>query len=166
MIKISYESGKGKYYREYALIQGINLLVNMVEQIKIDKSTLQEIHDTWIDSGILRFRDQIDLIFGTASDSIKCRYMVYCINLLNDYMMSKYPNHRGLIMSLTSDVLSSINMAIFGSAHIWSKAQLDSIRAAFMSSHVAKSIPYYEPPEKEDEDKKREKRKVLEYKPD
>ena len=161
---MSYESGK--HYREYALIQGINLLTNMVTQIRNDKSTLQDIYTNWTNSGILQFRDQIDLIFGTAADYIKCRYMVFCINQLNSYMMSKYPNHRYLISLLTTDILNSVNMAVLGNAHIWSNAQLESIQAAFMSSRVAKSIPYYEPPEEEkEEDEKKEKRKVLEYKP-
>jgi len=160
---MSYE--KSKSYREYALIQGINLLVNMVDRIKEEKISLKEIHEAWIESGMLSFGNQIELIFGTAADRIRCRYMAFCINEFNSYMMSKYPKHRGLMRNLTKDILNSINMAVFGNAHIWSKAQLQSIEAAFMSGRVAKSTPYYEPPpeEEEEEGKKNKKHKVLEY---
>jgi len=78
--------------------------------------------------------------------------------------MSKYPNHKGYIRLLTTDILSAINMAVFGNAHIWSQTQLKSINAAFMSGHVAKTSPFYEP-EDEDDEKERKERKVLEYKP-
>jgi len=160
---MSHEGSKS--YREYALIQGINLLVNMVKTIKEDKSSLQEVHQTWVKSGMLSFADQIELIWGTAADGIRCRYMAHCINEFNSYMMSKYPNHRGLMRSLTKDILNAINMAVYGNAHIWSKTQLQSIEAAFMSGRVAKSTPYYEPPP-EDEEEKSKKHKTLEYNPD
>ena len=161
---MSYE--KGKAYREYALIQGINLLVNMVKEVRKDKVTLQEVHAIWIESGVLSFADQIDLIWGTAADGIRCRYLAITINELNSYMLSEYPNHRGLIRSLTKDVLNAINMAIYGNAHIWSSAQLKSIEAAFMSGRVAKTSPFYEPLEEDDEIEEKEKQKVLEYNPD
>ena len=135
----------------------------MVSQIKEDKVSLQTIHKTWIESGVLTFSDQIELIWGTAADGIRCRYMAHCINELNSYMMSKYPNHKGLMRSLTKDILNAINMAIMGNAHIWSKTQLRSIDAAFMSGRVAKTTPFYEP--LDDEEEEHEKPKVLEYKP-
>ena len=160
---MSYE-GSSKSYREYALIQGINLLVNMVKQIKEDKLTLQDVHDVWIESGMLSFSDQIELIWGTAADGLRCRYLAHCINQLNSYMMSKYPNHRGLIRLLTTDILNAINMAVYGNAHIWSKAQLRSIDAAFMSGRVAKTTPFYEPLE-DDEKKEHINDKAIEYKP-
>lgn len=159
---MSYE--KNKAYREYALIQGINLLVNMVEGIKEDKTTLKDIHSFWMESGLLSFGDQIELIWGTAADGIRCRYLAHTINQLNSYMMSKYPNHVGLMRSLSTDILNAINMAIYGNAHIWSKTQLNSINAAFMSGRIAKTTPYYEPQEEDDEEKKYERRS-LEYKP-
>lgn len=156
---------RGKSYREYALIQGINLLVNMVNQLKEDKISLQKIHAVWIETNVLSFSNQIELIFGTAADGVRCRYMVHCINQLNGYMMSKYPNHKGLIRSLTKDVLDSINMAIMGNAHIWSKTQLNSITAAFMTGRVAKTTPYYpSKDEEEDEMLEHKKQKVMEYK--
>lgn len=139
---MSYDGSKS--YREYALINGINLLVNMVEQTKDDKITLKQIHTQWIETGVLSFGDQIELIWGTAADGIRCRYMAFCINQLNDYMMSKYPNHRGLIRSLIKDILNSINMAIYGNAHIWTRVQLQSIEAAFKSGQVSKAKPYYD----------------------
>ena len=161
---MSYE--KSKAYREYALIEGINMLVNMVNQTKDDKITLKEIHITWIESGVLSFGDQIELIWGTASDGIRCRYMTFCINQLNSYMMSKYPNHIGYIRSLIKDILNAINMAIFGNAHIWSTVQLESIKAAFRSGRMAKARPYYEPPEEEDEKYiEYKKQRALEYNP-
>lgn len=158
---MSYE--KSKAYREYALIQGINLLVNMVREVKEDKTSLKTIHDFWIESGILSFSDQIELIFGTAADGLRCRYMAHCINEMNGYMMSKYPNHKGLIRLLTTDILNAINMAVYGNAHIWSKTQLISINAAFMSGRVAKTTPFYEP--EDDEEDKYVERKTLEYRP-
>lgn len=160
---MSYE--RGRSYREYALIQGINLLVNMSNRTRDDKITLKQIHGTWIESGVLSFADQIELIWGTAADGIRCRYMAYCINQLNSYMMSKRPNHRGLIRNLTIDVINSINMAIFGNAHIWTRSQLQSIDAAFKSGRVAKASPYYEPLEEDEEIEEKEKQKVLEYNP-
>jgi len=160
---MSFESGK--HYREYALIQGINLLVNMVDQIKDEKTSLKMIYVDWIDSGFLNFGSQIDFISGTAADNLTSKYLAYCINELNSYIMSKYPNHRGLLRSLTTDILNAINMAIQANAHIWTQAQLQSIQAAFMSGRVAKASPYYKPLE-EDEKEKKKKRKVLEYNPD
>jgi len=160
---MSYEGGK--HYREYALIQGINLLVNMVDQIKNEKTSLKLIYSSWIDSGFLSFANQIDFISGTAGDNKTSKYLAYCINQLNSYIMSKYPNHRGLASSLTTDILNAINMAIQANAHIWTQAQLQAIQAAFKSGRVAKPSPYFEPPE-DDEEEKVKKRKVLEYKPD
>ena len=160
---MSYE--KGKAYREYALIQGINLLVNMVKEVRKDKVTLQQVHDMWMESGILSFGNQIELIWGTAADGIRCRYLAFTMNELNSYMLSKYPNHRGLIRSLTKDVLNAINMAIYGNAHIWSTTQLKSIEAAFMSGRVAKASPYYEPLEEDKKIEEKGKQKVLEYNP-
>ena len=165
---MSYEGSKS--YREYALINGINLLVNMVEQTKDDKITLKEIHTKWIESGILSFADQIELIWGTAADGLRCRYMAFCINQLNSYMMSKYPNHKGLIRNLTRDILNAINMAIMGNAHIWSVVQLESIKAAFKSGQVSKPTPYYDLSDKKTIKKlnkieEKSKQKYLEYNP-
>lgn len=164
---MSYDGSKS--YREYALINGINLLVNMVEQVKDDKVSLKEIHTKWIESGLLSFADQIELIWGTAADGIRCRYMAFCINQLNSYMMSKYPNHRGLMRSLTKDILNSINMAIFGNAHIWSKMQLQSIESAFKSGQVSKAKPYQDLSDKKtrkklDKIEENKQHKYLEYK--
>ena len=152
---MSYETGKN--YREYALIQGINLLVNMVDRIKDDRNTLKEIHSTWIEAGFLSFGDQMDLIFETAADKATNKYLAYCINELNSYMMSKYPKHRGLMRNLTTDILNAINMAVHASAHLFKRTELESIQAAFMSGRVAKSSPYYLPPSSEEEDKKKKK---------
>lgn len=163
---MSYEGSKS--YREYALIEGINMLVNMVERTKEDKESLKKIHENWAKFNVLSFSDQIDLIYGTSTDEIKCRYMVYCINKLNGYMMSEFPNHVGRIKMLIKDVLDSINMAIMGDAHIWKKVQVDAIRAAFRSGRVAKSRPYYESKRLEDEEeeyKKYKKQRMLEYDP-
>ncbi len=155
-----------KQYREYALIQGINLLVNMVKDVKEDKTTLKKIHGAWMEAGILDFGDQIELIWGTSADGIRCRYLAHTINLLNSYMMSKHPNHMGLIRSLSTDVLNAINMAIYGNAHIWSTTQLKSIEAAFMTGRVSKTSPYYVPEEDEEKEKleDKNKKKMLEYK--
>ncbi len=131
----------------------------MVQQIGDERITLQTVHTEWIDSGILSFGNQMQLIFGTAADNDTCKYMVHCINQLNAYMMSKYPNHRGKMRFLINDILSSINMAIQASAHIFSKTQLQSIQAAFMSGRTSKAIPYYEIPE-EDKENEKEKKKI------
>ena len=161
---MSYE--RGKAYRDYALIEGINLLVNMVEQSRDDKESLKKIHEHWIEFRQLSFADQIDLIYGTGSDKIRCRYMVYCINQLNGYMMSEYPDHAGYIRILIKDVLDSINMAIFGDVHIWKSVQIESIKAAFRSGRVAKPTPFFEPPPDDDKiEDKRKKRKSIEYNP-
>lgn len=148
-----------KHYREYALIQGINLLVNMVEQVKIGKADLKDIYPIWINSGILSFGAQIELIFGTAADELRCRYLSHCLNELNTYMLSKYPKHIRLIKKLTSNILEAINMAVTEHAHIWSKAQIQAIQTAFSSGRVAKTY-YISPKEvEEDEEKKKKKRK-------
>ncbi len=148
---MSYE--RGQSYREYALIQGINLLVNMVDRTRTDIGNIKEIYPSWVQSGVLALGDQIEIIFGTSADKLRCRYLAYCINQLNAYMMSKYPNNTGLIRKLTKDVLEAINMAVFAHAHIWSNAKLQSILAAFQSGRVGKVSPYYLP-EKEDEEEK------------
>ncbi|MBA7667173.1 hypothetical protein ES703_75258 [subsurface metagenome] len=163
---MSYDGSKS--YKEYALINGINLLVNMVEQTKDDKTTLKEIHTKWIESGVLSFADQIELIWGTAADGLRCRYMAFCINQLNSYMMSKHPNHIGLIRCLTRDILNAINMAIMGNAHIWSMVQIESIKAAFRSGQVSKPTPYRDLSDKKTikklkKIKEKEKQKYLEY---
>lgn len=155
---MAYETGK--HYREYALIQGINLLVNMVDTIKDERKTLKQIHTNWINSGFLSFGDQMELIFQTAADNATNKYLAYCINELNSYMMSKYPRHRGLMRNLTTDILNSINMAVHASAHIFKRTQLESIQAAFMSGRVAKTTPFYLPsPEEEEEEKEKKKKK-------
>lgn len=127
----------------------------MVEGTKEDKEGLKKIHERWIEFKQLSFADQIDLIYGTGTDGIRCRYMVYCINQLNGYMMSEYPNHKGYISMLVKDVLDSINMAIFGDVHIWKSVQVESIKAAFRSGRVAKARPYFEPKEEEEEEQKK-----------
>lgn len=152
-----------KSYREYKLIEGINLLVNMVDTIQEEKNTLKQIHDAWIETGFLNFADQIEVIWGTAADYKTSRYLAHCINELNSYIMSKYPNHRGLMRNMTVDILNALNMAVHANAHIWSQAQLQSIQAAFMSGHVAKTTPYPVPPKPKPEKKK--KRRALSYNP-
>ncbi len=154
-------SESGRHYREYKLIQGINLLTNMVKQIKDERKTLKQIHTIWITSGFLSFGDQMEFIWGTAADKATNYYLAYCINELNAYMMSKYPRHRGLMRNLTSDILSAVNLAVHANAHIWTQVQLESIQAAFMSSRVAKSTPFYELPDKQEEEEKKKKRYII-----
>lgn len=161
---MSYEGSKA--YREWAFIEGINMLINMTDQMKEAKETLKKIHTRWEEFNRLSFADQIDLIHGTGTDEIKCRYMVYCINKLNGYMMSEYPNHKGLIRMYVKDILESINMAIMGDVHIWKRVQVESIQAAFRSGRVARAKPFYEPKrlEGEEEEEEDNKQKRLEYK--
>ena len=163
---MSYE--KSSAYREYALIEAINLLVNMVDRIKDDRIVLKEIPVSWINSGMLSFGDQMELIWGTAADGMRCRNLAFRINLLNGYLITRKRNklHRGLVSMYTKDILDAINMAVMGSAHIWTQTQLRSIEAAFKSSRVSKARPFYEPKELEDKEDKKSKRKVLEYIPD
>lgn len=164
---MSYDHGSG--YREYALIQAISLLVNMVKQLENEKTNVKKIFPIWQKSGLLTLGDQIELIFGTAANELRCRYMVHCINELNSYMLSKYPYHRMRIRQLTRDVVASINMAVMAHAHIWNEAQFLSIQAAFTSGHMKQSYQYYKPSKEEIDEEEREKeekeeRYVLEYK--
>lgn len=152
---MAFESGR--HYREYKLIQGINLLTNMVRQIKDERNTLKEIHKTWDTPGFLSFGDQMEFIWGTAADKATNYYLAYCINQLNSYMMSKYPRHRGLINNLATDILNAINLAVHANAHILTSVQLESIQAAFMSSRVAKATPFYELLDKQEEEKKKKR---------
>lgn len=138
---MSYE--KSKAYREYALIQSINLLVNSVEQVLEAKEKLINVSQIWLKSGMLGFGEQIELIFGTAADNVRSEYMVICINKLNKYMMSKYPNHVGYIIKLTCDVIEAINKASKAHAHIWESAKIKAILSGFSSGRVAKSLPFY-----------------------
>lgn len=152
---MAFESGR--HYREYKLIQGINLLTNMVRQIKDERKTLKEIHAICTTPGFLDFGEQMEFIWGTAADKATNYYLAYCINQLNSYMMSKYPKHKGLIRNLATDILNAINLAVHANAHIWTSVQLESIKAAFMSSRVAKSTPFYELPDKQEEEKKKKR---------
>lgn len=158
---MSYEGSRA--YRDLKLIEGINLLVNSLDQTKEDKESLKKIQDKWVNlKNRLSFGDQIELIYGTATDKMKCEYMVFCINELNRYLDSEFPFHKRLVRMLLLDVRDSINMAVMGEAHIWKKTQVEAIQAAFRSGRVAKSGPYFEPKELEErkqkqlEDKKEE----------
>lgn len=161
---MSYEGYGGRAYRELKLIEGINLLVNTINRRTDDKETLKEVHENWIKFNNLSFADQLELIYGTATDNLKCRYMVNCINDLNGYMMDEYPNNIKLIKKLSQRILAAINMAIMADAHIWRAIEVESVLAAFKSSRVAKSSAYYEPKELEDRDNN-EKPLTMEYFP-
>lgn len=152
-------SEKSKAYREYALIEGINLLVHSVEQVIEDKKNLVKIYPKWHETGMLSLGQQMEFIFGTATDKSTCRYMVNCINELNTYMMSKYPNCIDLIRKLTSDILESINIAIMANAHIWNITKIESILTAFRSTHVGKKLSFYKSPREEEEEDEKKKRR-------
>ncbi|KKN17695.1 hypothetical protein LCGC14_0963280 [marine sediment metagenome] len=156
----------GRYSsRDYALIEGIHLLGNMMELIEKDLVILQTVFSDWQLHSTLSLENQVSLIFGTSADDKASRYLVYCINRLNAHKMYKY-KHRGYLIMLTKDCLAAITRAIRAHTHIWNNIQSEALKAAFSSSHIIKSkgLPYYEPEDDEDEDE--DEAYVLEYKGD
>ena len=146
-------SESSKAYRDYKLIEGINLLVNMVERSREDKESLKKINEGYFDFEIT-FANKIELIYATGTDKLRCNYMVSCMNKLRRYMKSEFPYHLGLIRMLVDDFDDSVGMAIMGDIHLWKQAQLEAIQAAFRSARVAKATPYFEPKQLEEREQK------------
>ena len=153
--------------RDYALIQGINLLVNMIGQLRADIKLLQGVIGDWTLSDTFGYENQVQLIFGTSADDKSCGYLVYCLNNLNDEKLSEFP-HKGYLIKLNSRCLSAILRAVKSHSHIWNKAQLQTILNALGTAHVVKgkALPYYDPGEEEKKKEKKKERYVLEYKGD
>jgi len=141
----------------------------MVKQLRADVVSIQTIYTTWQKNSTLSFENQVQVIFGTSAEDLTSKYLVHCINKLNDEKMSEFP-HQEYLIRLTLDCISAINRAVQSHSHIWNKAQIKTIMEALGTGHVVKgrSLPYYDDDEDEDEEKKRKKEKkpyVLEYKP-
>ncbi|HEC40456.1 hypothetical protein LCGC14_0957810 [marine sediment metagenome] len=154
--------------RDYALVQGINLLTNMVGQLRADITLLQGVMTGWKKDSTLDYKNQVQLIFGTSADDKSCEYLVDCLNRLNDHKLSEFP-YREYLIKLNSRCLSAIFRAIRAHSHIWNQAQLKTILNALGTAHVVKgkALPYYDSGEDEDQKKERKKeRYVLEYKED
>ncbi len=154
--------------RDYALVQGINLLTNMVGQLRADITLLQSVMGGWEKEKPLILENQVQLIFGTSADDKPCKYLVDCLNKLNDHKLSEFPLREYLI-KLNSRCLSAIFRAVRAHSHIWSKAQLQTILNALGTAHVVqgKALPYHDSGEVEDQKKERKKKRyVLEYKED
>ncbi len=154
--------------RDYALVQGINLLTNMIGQLRADISLLQGVMGEWQKDNTLGYKDQIQLIFGTSAHDKSCEYLVYRLNKLNDHKLSEFP-HREYLIKLNSKCLSAITRAVKAHSHVWSKVQVQTILNALGTAHVVKgkTLPYYDSGEDEDQKKERKKeRYVLEYKED
>lgn len=154
--------------RDYALVQGINLLTNMVGQLRADIGLLQGVMDGWQKDSTLGFKNQVQLIFGTSAHDKSCEYLVDCLNKLNDHKLYEFP-HREYLIKLNSRCLSAIFRAIRAHSHIWNQAQLKTILNALGTAHVVKgrSLPYYDSGEEEGKKKEKQKKKyILEYKED
>ncbi|MFW9968758.1 MAG: hypothetical protein ACFFDF_01070 [Candidatus Odinarchaeota archaeon] len=159
------------YISDYAQLQGINLLMNMIKQLRADLIALKGVYGDWQKDSTLSFENQVELIFGTSAGDKSPKFLVYCLDKLNREKMSEFPL-REYIISLTIDSISAINRAVLEHNHIWNKAQLQTIMEALGSAHVIKgrSLPYYDDGEDEEANNgKKEKKKkpyVIEYKSD
>lgn len=163
---MSFDQSRG-YIKDYALIKGIDLLINMVKELRADIVSLQNIYTTWKKDSTLSFENQIQVIFGTSAGDKSSLYLVHCLDKLNREKMSEFP-HREYLITLTLDCISAINRAVRDHSHIWNKVQLHTILEALGTGHVVKGkvLPYYDNEEEEKEKKKKKERYVLEYKPD
>lgn len=154
------------YAREWAQIQGITLLQNILKQLENLELTLMTLSESWIENRILNIEQQVQLIFGVSANDVTSQYLVFCINKLNDHLISEFP-HREYTLKLTKKAIHAMERAIQAHSHIWSTAQLQSVLTALGSAHVVrtKGSPYYYNIEQEDK-KKEKKIEVLEYKPE
>jgi len=153
--------GGKSYIRDYALIQGINLLMNIIKRLQDDIIKLQGVFGEWNETSIISYENQVLLIFGTSANDKSCQYLVDCLSELNNHKLSEFP-HKQYLLKLTTESLFAIMNAIKAHSHIWNRVQLQTLTSALGTSHVvkAKGLPYYEPDDKEDE----EERYMLEYK--
>lgn len=154
------------YMHDQAIIQGINLLVNMIKQLRDDIKLLQGVIGDWTESDTFGYVNQVQLIFGTSADDKACGYLVDCLNNLNDHKLFEFP-YREYLIKLNKRCLSSIFRAIKSHSHIWNQAQLQTILSALGTAHVvkAKALPYIDLGDEEgEEEKKKKKTYFLEYK--
>ncbi|MFX0023762.1 MAG: hypothetical protein ACFE9S_15655 [Candidatus Hermodarchaeota archaeon] len=154
------------YMREYTALAGINLLENVIKQLQDLEIKLMEITDDFSKIGILSLEKQVQLVFGISADDKASRYLVYCLNMLNDHLTSEFP-HREYALKLIRRCLGAVHRAVRSHSHIWNKAQLHAIITALGSAYVTKkkAFPYYYDDDKDNGNETKE-RKVLEYKED
>ncbi len=141
-----------------ALIQGINLLVNMIKQLRADIVLLEDVFGDWQQKSTLGFENQVKIIFGTSADNRASLYLVGCISKLNKHKMHEFP-YREYLVTLTVDCIDAVMRAIQAHSHIWNKVQLQTVLNALGTAHVTRGLPYYD--NEEDEDKKKEQKKHI-----
>lgn len=159
-------SDRSSYIREYAQLQGINLLMNAIERLKILETTLMQIVVNWQKAKVLVLASQVQLVFGTSADDLTSEYLVYRIGKLNDHLMSEFP-HKEYALRLTQKCLYAVLKAIKAHSHLWNKVQLQSILTSLGSSYAikARGLPYVDTSdEKKEKDKK--KKEIVPLSPD
>ena len=149
-------SGDRSYIREYAQLQGINLLMNIIERLKILETNLMSVVVEWQETRTLGLESQVQLIFGTSADDLTSKYLVHRISMLNDHLLSEFP-HKDYALKLTKKTLNAVFRAIQSHSHIWNKVQLQSLLMSLGSSYVVKSknLPYIDYHDQEEKKKKK-----------
>ena len=150
------------HVRDYAIIQGITLLENMIKRLEKDRVDLETVFGDWQRDSTLGFESQVRVIWGTSADDKACEYLVDCLTELNSHKMCEFPLREYLI-TLTDNCIDAVFRAIKAHSHIWNKAQLHTVLNALGSGHViaGRSLPYYGAPEDEDEDEKEKKKSFV-----
>lgn len=148
------------YVHDIALIRGIDLLVNMIEQLKVGMESLQNVFGEWQESSTLGYENQVKIIFGASADNKASLYLVNCLSKLNKHKMHEFP-HREYMITLTIDCLDAILRAARAHDHIWNKAQLHTVMSALGSAQVVKGKALAYIDYEDDEDKKKEQKKHI-----
>jgi len=150
-------SGDRSFTREYAQIQGINLLMNVIKRLKSLETKLMTIVNDWQRTRTLGLESQVQLIFGTSGEDLTSKYLVHRISMLNDHLLSEFP-HRDYALKLTKKCLNAVFRAIQSNSHLWSKVQMQSILMSLGSGYAIKSkgLPFIDRINKKDKKEKKE----------
>lgn len=148
------------HIKDYALIQGITLLENVLKSLLIQEEKMEVISNEWIKDTCPVIKNQIKLINNTSADDIASKFLVKKLNKLNDHLLSEFP-YLQYALRLSREALHAMQRAYQAHSHIWNQVQLHSILTAMGSSHIVKTkaLPFYDYEEKEEEEEKEKKKR-------
>jgi hypothetical protein len=128
---MSYDMGGS----DLRVVQGINLILNVMKQLEKLKKELEGISGGWQRFGVFDQTSQLKLIVGTAADKIANEYLVKKLNELNGELDWKFP-HKGIIMRKTQEALNAGRIALSRHFQKWESAKIGLVTKSLGSQSL------------------------------
>ena len=116
-------------------VQGINLILNVMKELKKLKRELEGVGMQWKSFGIFNQVSQIKLIVGTTGNRLANDFLVKKLNELNHELSWKFP-HKGYIMRKTQESLDAARIALSKHFQSWERAKFDMLIKAMGSQTI------------------------------